>query len=256
MGFFGDIFGRDSAAGRAEDNYEKRRQAAEWNADAKQYISDGQRIYEEAYTDLLVVSDNVKCKIQQFVDYKKRVLDDMNKTLKSFNQSALNVSISTVELGSLEKCAIVQHEEIWAIDRIIDTWVVPSVSDFFVDATEDYYQAKSNKSRAKSFKEQMKTKREQFRNAKYALKEVPNFIDEEKRQIEQLLEKFKKVAQGISSSDQKRADALCEIARLIAESLSVQFLDNNCAISQQYREINRRIIDTNSSASSLAGFIE
>ncbi len=257
MGFFNDIFGSNNPISRAEDNYEKRQQIADWNYKAREYVSDGQRIYEDAYYDLVLECDKVKSKISDFVHYKQQVLKEINSTLKNINQSAIDIDISSIDFANLDRCAVTQSEQLTCVDKALDTWVVPEITDWFRDVSyEDYYGAKANMNKAKMYKEQMKTKREQLRNAKYAVKSIPDFISDEKNQIEQLMDKFRKAAKGITTSEKERADSLCTIAKLIADSLTTQFLDNNYQITQQYQEIHNRISSTNNSLADCAWLID
>lgn len=257
MGFFSDIFGSNNPVSRAEDNYEKRQQIADWNYRAREYVSEGQRIYEEAYGNLVYECSKTGDKVRDFVSYKQRVLREINDTLKSINQSAIDVNILSIDFASLDRCAVTQSEQLTCVDKALDTWVVPEITDWFRDVSyEDYYGAKSNMNRAKAYKEQMKTKREQLRNAKYAVKEIPGFLSDEKNQIEQLMDKFRKSANGITSSEKERAESLCTIAKLIADSLTTQLLDNNYQITQQYQEIHNRISSTNNSLAGCAWLLE
>ncbi|MDE6087191.1 MAG: hypothetical protein K2G25_02265 [Oscillospiraceae bacterium] len=257
MGFFNDIFGSNNPVSRAEDNYEKRQQIADWNYRAREYVSEGQRIYEEAYGNLVYECSKVGDKVRNFVNYKQQVLKEINATLKSINQSAIDINISSIDFASLDRCAVTQSEQLTCVDKALDTWVVPEISDWFRDVSyEDYYGAKSNMNRAKAYKEQMKTKREMLRNAKYAVRSIPDFLSDEKSQIEQLMEKFRKTANGIKPSEKERADSLCTIANLIAKSLSTQLLDNNYQITQQYQEIHNQISYTNNSLADSAWMLE
>lgn len=243
---------------KAKDNYEKRQKIAEWNYQAREYISDGQRIYEDAYAELVLACSKVSSKVNDFVRYKQQVLNEMNSTLKKIDSSAKEFNISMqVDMFDFDRCAVRQVEQLDCVDKALATWVMPSVSDLFSSvSTEDYYEAKSNMTRAKLYKSQMKAKREELRSAKYAMQSIPDFLSDEKSQIEQLMDKFRKTASSMSLSDNKRAESLCTIAKLIADSLSTQLLDNNCQITAQYNEIHNRISATNNSLSDCERLID
>ena len=51
----------------AKDNYEKRQQIAEWNYRAREYISEGQQLYEQAYGDLAYACSKTESKINKDV---------------------------------------------------------------------------------------------------------------------------------------------------------------------------------------------
>lgn len=235
---------------KAKDNYEKRQKIAEWNYQAREYVSEGQRVYEEAYGNLAYACMKVENKMQDFVRWKQKVLDEINRTLKNLDSQHSDLKLSLkVDFINLETCAVTQSEQLDCVDRALATWVVPSVSDLFHNiSSEEYYEAKHNMQQAKMYKAQMKAKRDELRQAKYAVQEIPNFISNEKNQIEQLMEKFRKTAENISQSNtEERVSSLQQIAKLIADSLSTKFIDNQYQVTEQYTDIHRRIAMTNQS---------
>jgi len=252
MGFFDDVFGK---AEKAKDNYEKRQQIAEYNCRAKEYIQSGNEGYENAYGDLLVACGQVQCKIQDFVSYKQRVLDEINRELKKVDSAHKDLQLSLkINFPSWESSGVTVQpwEKITNFDRIIDTWVAPSISDFFTDCTSDYYEAKSNMNRAKTYRDIMRTKKQELKDAKYAVKEIPGFMNTEKSNIEELMSKFRKALSMVkSSSDTEQIESLKKISELIAESLTTQFLDNNYQVTSQYQQIHNRMGELNNSLGQL-----
>ena len=98
------------------------------------------------------------------------------------------------------------------------------------------------------YKAQMKAKRDELKQAKYAVQQIPVFISDEKSQIEQLMDKFRKTAENISQSNtEERVNSLQQIAKLIADSLSTKFIDNQYQVTEQYTDIHRQIAMTNQS---------
>lgn len=243
---------------KAKDNYDKRKDIAEYNYKAREYVSDGQRMYQDAYGDLVLACAQVSGKVNDFVGYKKRILDEINSTLKKIDSGNKQFELSTkVDFIDLDVCAVRQTEQLDCIDKALATWVTPSISDIFGSvSTEEYYAAKQNMYQAKAYKETMRAKKEELRNAKYAVKKIPDFIYDEKCQIEQLMDKFRKTAASLekSSSDEKTG-SLCQIARIIADSLATQFIDNNYQITSQYNTIHNRISDINNSLAGAAWLI-
>lgn len=235
---------------RAKDNYEKRQQIAEYNYKAQEYINDGENAYRDAYDNLLVACNEVSVKIDRFIQFKQSTLNEINRILKSIdsNHTDLNLSLQ-VNIPELERCAVSPEYKLTEFDHIIDTITLPSVRDFVCDvSSSDVYEAKANMQRAKAYKNTMKAKKEELKNAKYAVKEIPNFMNDEKSKIETLMSKFKKTAEGIDKSDTKeRAESLCQIAQLIAETLTTQFIDNNYQVTDQYNDIHKRIGQVNDS---------
>ncbi|MDE6672871.1 MAG: hypothetical protein K2K16_11870 [Ruminococcus sp.] len=235
---------------KAKDNYEKRQKIAEWNYQAREYISEGQRVYEEAYGNLAYACSKVEYKMQDFVRWKQKVLNEINNTLKTIDSQHSDLKLSLkVDFINLETCAVTQNEQLDCVDRALATWVVPSISDLFHNvSSEEYYEAKQNMQQAKMFKYQMRAKRDELKQAKYAVQEIPNFISDEKNQIEQLMDKFRKTAENISQSNtEERIESLQQIAKLIADSLTTKFIDNQYQITEQYQDIHRHIAMTNES---------
>ena len=250
--FFDDV---SSAAKKANDNYEKRQKIAEWNYKAKEYIQSGNEGYENAYVDLQIACGEVEGKIRDFVQYKQRVLSEINSELKKVDAEHQDLQLSLqIAFPSWEASGVTVQswEKLTEFDKIIDTWVAPSVSDFFTDATSDYYEAKSNMNRAKTYRDIMKTKKQELKDARYAVREIPGFMNDEKSKIEALMSKFKKALSMVkSSSDTEQIDSLKKISELIAESLTTQFLDNNYHVTSQYRTIHDRMGDLNGSLAQL-----
>lgn len=243
---------------KAKDNYDKRKDIAEYNYKAREYISDGQRMYQEAYGDLQYACVMVGCKVNDYVNYKQKILNEINCTLKKLDSDNRDFQLSTkVDFIDLEACAVRQREQLDCVDKALATWVLPSISDLFGNvSTEEYYMAKQNMYQAKAYKETMRTKRDELKNAKYAVKKIPDFISDEKRQIEELMVKFRKTAEGIDKSDSaERSNSLCQIARLIADLLATQFIDNNYQITSQYTQIHNKISNINTSLSNASWLI-
>ena len=252
MGFFDDIA---SAAKKANDNYEKRQKIAEWNYRAKEYIQSGNEGYENAYVDLQIACDKVQYQIRDFVQYKQNVLKEINASLKQVDDAHQELQLSTqINFPSWEASGVTVQswEKLTEFDRITETWVAPSISDFFTDATSDYYEAKANMNRAKTYRDLMRTKKQQLKDAKYAVREIPGFMDEEKTRIEALLQQFRKALSMVhSASDKEQIDSVKQISELIAESLTTQFLDNTCQVTTQYRAIHDRMKELNGSLAQL-----
>lgn len=241
---------------RAKDNYDKRRDIAEFNYKAKEYIQEGQTAYESAYTDLVIACDEVQGKISDFVRYKQKKLDEINKSLKKLDSEHKDMNLAlSIDFPSWERCGIsVQPwEKLTAFDKIIDTWTAPSVRDFVVDVSaSEYYEAKSAMNQARSYKTMMKAKKQELRNARSAIKEIPYFMNDEKSKIEALMGKFYKTVDAIKKSpDADKVDSLKKISELIAESLTTQFLDNNYNVTSQYKAVHDRMGSLNQSLGEL-----
>ena len=244
---------------KAKDNYEKRQKIAEWNYQAREYVSEGQRVYEEAYGNLAYACMKVENKMRDFVRWKQKILDEINRTLRDIDSQHQDLHMSAkVDFINLETCAVTQSEQLDCVDHALAAWVLPSVSDLFHNiSSEEYYEAKQNMQQAKMYKAQMKAKRDELKQTKHAVQSIPGFISDEKSQIEQLMDKFRKTAQNINQSNaEERTASLCQIAKLIADSLSTKFIDNQYQVTEQYADIHRQIAMTNQSLENAVWLIE
>lgn len=243
---------------KAKENYDRRKDIAEYNYRAREYISEGQRVYENAYDNLRVACAKTAMKLDKYVNYKQNVLNEINRTLKKIDSSNSEIKLALkVDLLDLEACAVRQEEQLGVIDKALATWVAPSVTDLFRDvSTMDYYMAKSEMSKAKAYRDRMRVKRDELKNAKYAVQEIPNFIDDEKSQIEELMSKFRKTAESINQSNTtEKTESLSQIARLIADLLTTKFIDNNYEVTSQYMTLHNQISKINHSLADCAWLI-
>ena len=252
MGLFDSL---SSKAKKASDNFEKRQKIAEWNYRAKEYILSANDGYEDAYADLQIACGDVQSKIREFVQYKQRVLTEINGELKKVDSAHQDLQLSTqIAFPDWEASGVMvqEWEKLTPFDKIIDTWVAPSVSDFFTDATMDYYEAENNLNRAKTYRDLIRTKKQELRDARYAVKEIPGFINDEKSRIEALMGKFRKAVSMVhSSEDTEQIESLKRISELIAASLTTQFLDHNYQVTSQYMAIHDRMNALNGSLAQL-----
>ncbi len=241
----------------AAKNYERRKQIAEYNYQARECISQGQKIYEDAYYSLKEACWKVANKVDEYQRYKMDVLGEINRTMRNIDSNHKQYNLSTfVNFDELDSCAVHQEEKLDVIDKVLATWVQPSITDFFHDNTMDYYEARANRNRARRYKEEMKMHRERLRNAKYAVQKIPDFISDEKRQIEELMRKFRKTAEMIDGEySSEKVSALSQIAKMIAESMTTQFIDNNYQITEQYKGVSNQLTLTNNMLSGVAWLI-
>lgn len=243
---------------KAKENYDRRKDIAEYNYRTREYISEGQRVYEKAYGDLCVACAKTANKVDKYVRYKQDILQEINRTLKAVDSSNREIRLSLkVDLVDLQGCTIRQEEQLNVVDKILATWVAPSVSDLFTEVSSyDYYMAKAEMNKAKAYRDRMKMKRDELKDAKYAVQKIPDFIYEEQKQIEELMGKFRKTADEINSGDtDEKVESLKQIALLIADLLTTQFIKNNYEITDQYMTVHKRISEINNSLSGCAWLI-
>lgn len=242
MGIFSD----------AKDNYEKRRKAAEYRYDARQYINEGKEIYEKAYNRLVSTSYDVQSEISHYVKFKKQKLNEMNDILKNLNCDEKNINSSALEIkfNHLDPSSVHAHTFVTGesffkeLGAIFSTIPAPSISDFFSDSTMDYYEAKSEREEAKFYKEAMKAERESLNNTREAMKAISSYIYSEKKEIEKLIDILKKATTN-ECNNKDQLEAIYEITNLLAETLTTQFINNNYAITEQYNNVHAQIESIN-----------
>lgn len=145
---------------KAKDNYDRRKDIADYNYRTREYVSDGQRMYEDAYGDLVLACAQVGSKVNEFFRYKQSKLSEINSILKKIDSSNKEFKLTTkVDFIDLDVCAVKQREQLDCVDKALATWITPSITDIFgTTSIEDYYDAKNAMYQAKAYKETMRTK--------------------------------------------------------------------------------------------------
>ena len=93
---------------KAKDNYDKRKDIAEFNYRTREYISEGERIYEKAYEELRVACNKSADKADKYVRYKQDVLNEINKIMKSIDSEHKNMSLSLkINIPNIEASGVV-----------------------------------------------------------------------------------------------------------------------------------------------------
>lgn len=246
---------------KAKENFENRQKINDYNYRTKEYIQEGKIAYQDAYNDLRDACWDVQYKFREFVNFKQQVLTEINRTLKRVDQNHSDLKLSLdVNFPSVEnsRVNVPSWEKLDCLNRIIDTWTVPSLMDFVRDVDiSDVFEAKMNMDNARNYRDVMRAKRRELQNARNAIRSIPSFMREEKSKIRQLMEKFRKTADLIhSEKDKEQIDALLQISQLLADSLVTEFIDNNYQVTSQYQTIHNRMAELNSSLDNVSWLIE
>ena len=144
------------------------------------------------------------------------ILKKLNCDEKHISSSDLEIKLNDIEASSIHPTSFVTGESFFdELGAIFSTIPAPSISDFFSDSSSDYYEAKAERDQAKIYKETMKAERERLYNAREAMRNI------------------------------SKLEAIYEIANLLAETLTTQFINNNYAITEQYNTIHSQIESIN-----------
>ena len=246
---------------KAKNNFDNRQKIADYNYHAKEYIQSGNEAYENAYTDLLCECDKVQSKIREFYNYKENTVKEINAIFESIDSKnkklELTISMPTFNYEA-SRVKVESWEKLTLVDKFLDTWTPPSLMDFVRDVdSSDVFEAKMNMNNAKRYRDMMRIKKQELRDARSAVKELPYFMNEERAKIEELMSKFKKVANLVKSEkDKEQIYALKETSQLLADSLVTEFIDNSYQVTSQYKNIHSRMSELNNSLESATWFIE
>ena len=121
---------------------------------------------------------------------------------------------------------------------------IPSLLDMFI-SDEDYYEARRQRDEARHFKALMKLEKAKLYGYKDQMSLIRNFISNEKRELEVLVGKVRKLSselkEGMNKSkftidEATHLKALHKITEQIVDLLSTDFLGDNFKINAQYKK--------------------
>lgn len=248
MGFFD--FGRE-----IKEKADRSRQAREYLSMAKDYIRQGDEIYEKAYNKVSSYASETEYELRKHSDYKKNIAKELGSnvgnTLKSFSNFNIdskvfsapaiqNIQSSSMDLGSSFKSAVSS-----CMPNTDMHSQFGSILDMFI-SDDDYYEAKHQKDEAKRYKEHMKMERDKLNNYKEQMSEIRSFISAEKNELDSLMGKVRKMTSELqagmqkSNFSQEEADYLKgmhKITECIVTLLSTQFINDSLSITQKYQQV-------------------
>lgn len=231
------------------ENSEKKRETRELISQAKQYISEGDSIYEKAYDKVTSYASETEYKLRQHAEYKQKLARELGSnvgnTLKNF--SSFNIDSKVIEAPTISgntggvDISIFKSATSSCMPRI-DT---PSIFDFFA-SDDDYYEAKRQRDEAKRYKERMKLEKERLYRYKEQMGEIQSFINSERNELDLLMAKVNKMTSELNSGMKKssftrdEADYLKGIHKIterVVDLLSTQFLTDSFSISSKYQKL-------------------
>jgi hypothetical protein len=254
----------------------KRRQAEEYRRSAKKYVQDGERIYNNAYSEVSSYSYETSYKIEQHYSYKQRIVKeisgDVSPVLSRFN--SFNIDRRVLEAPSIDTLSLssISGKDLLGgfSASFAPSFPIPSIFDLFSDPEEEYWEARRQKDEAKRFYENMKYERDRLRNVKEKLRNIRYYMDDEKKLLDSLNMKLRNITTQLNTGMNKtsftkdEADYLKgihKIAMQISDLLTIKFLNENFTITDQYqlafgkiKEINQALEETPSISSGNEGF--
>lgn len=240
MGFFDFL-------SEAKENMDKRRQAREYISQAKQFIREGDEIYQKAYDKVCSYASETEYRLHEHLKYKKKIAQELGSnvetTLKNFKQ--FNIESKVTDTSSINSYGTDVSIFKSAFSGVISNTDIPSILDIFA-SDDDYYEAKMQKDEAKRYKERMKMERAKLNNYKEQMSEIRSFISSEKSELDSLMEKVKIMTRELQSGMQKNSfiqeeadylKGIHKITECIISLLSTQFLNDSLSITQKYQKI-------------------
>lgn len=260
MGLF-DFFAE--IAEDVSDGVDRSKEVKRFIAEARNYIREGENIYERAYHDVTDYAFETEELLQEHMKFKKRISkelgDGVGCTLESFKQFNVDAKvmsppvIKTTEKDiNIFKSSLPHHNVTSEYDVIGD---VTSVFGKYV-STKEYYRAEWQRDEALQFKQSMITEKKKLEKYKEQMREVRSFIISERSELSSLMNKVKKMTSELqtgmkkNSFTQEEADYLKGIHKItecIVTLLSTQFLSDSFKITQKYKKVYDSVQDINQS---------
>ena len=262
MGLFGNggIFSDVDLLGGA--SIEKKRETKEMIKRAKSYVSEGENIIRCAYDEVNQFADETQAKLESHVDYKRSIVkelnQDVNRTISSFQNFHIERKIESAPIvtGSGSGTLGSGWRSEFGVSSLIaqPDWGLDLLDDFWTE--RNYNKAREQLDEAKRFIEKAKSERSRLMAEKEKLREICQFIDSERNEINALMVKIRKLmtelTQGMEkqSFTQAEADRLKNanrIAEMMVEALTTDFLTEKFEITSRYRNAFAKIQYINSS---------
>lgn len=244
-----EAIGDHSSSGGMFESAEKKRQAREYISQAKQYVREGEEIYEKAYSKVSFYAFETEYKLRQHFEYKQKLAKNLGSsvgnTIRNFNN--FNIDSKIIEAPTIRASS---GEMDLSVFKTAAASCIPPADihlgfDLF-SSDEDYYEAKRQKDEARHYKERMKAEKERLYRYKEQMGEIQRFISSEKDELDVLMEKVNKMTGELNSGMKKdsfsreEADYLKGIHKIterIVNLLSTQFLTDSLSINSKYLQV-------------------
>ena len=239
-----------------KDNMERRQRTREYLKSAKEYINDGEELYQNAYEKVLRRADKTRDAIRKHVEYKKdisrRLGEEILPTIENFQVPDFTTKIDPPFIDG-KKAGLTTFSNSFTSAVCMNPVPIPSIMDLFV-SEEDYLEARNQRDEAKQFKQQMKYERERLYEYKDRMSMITSAISEEHNQIDALMEKLDTMTDKMKSFEKsgnhstkeiEYMKAIKKISEAVCKLLSADFLNDNMEISDHYKNIMEGIEQIN-----------
>lgn len=249
MGFFDFLSEQKEKADRQAD-------AREYLRLAREFVKEGERIYDESYNKTMNAVSDTRYKLEQHKSFKDSIVRDLggsiSATLNNFKNFSIDSKISAPNISSLNNSSF----GLSGFNSVASSCFPNSISIPTIFSDIDYYEAKSQKEEARRYREQMRAEREKMRTYCSKLSEIRSFIDVEKRELQVLVDKLKSMTNELKSAMNKSSftpeeaqylKGIHKISESIVALLSTEFLTDSLDINQKYKQLFDGIKSINSS---------
>jgi len=238
----------------AKDNMDKKRQAREYLKRAKELVREGEDIYERAYDKVTSYASETEYRLHKHLDYKNKVAKELGSNIRDTlrNFETFNIDAKIVTAPSFQESStflssissVSSNFESARSNLMQHRQDMPSILDLFI-SDEDYYEARHQRDEARYFKDRMKMEREKLNNYKNKMGEIRTFIDSEKRELDSLMGKLKKMTSELKSGMKKKSfsseeaeylKGIHQISEMIVGLLSTDFLNDGFSINKRYQK--------------------
>ena len=265
MGIFDIFSGGKKSFSDISDNWEKRQQAREYNSRAREIIDDYTDRYNTTYINTMDYALETEYRLKKHYEFKKQIVKklqlDVNPVLESFKKFDIDNKIVDVDFKNINASknldiSISSSKNTFArINGLSFDSCFPNVNDIFRDATEEYYQAKSNLNQAKMYREQIKLKREELKTIKSNLSNIRSYISDEERVLNELTTRVQNISKTLDENMKKTSfkkeegehlKNIYKIALAINKLMGMKFLNDDFTVSEDYNSLFIKIKEVNS----------
>lgn len=241
-----------------KDNMERRQRTREYLQSAKEYIKDGEELYQNAYDRVLRRAEKTQNAMRKHMEYKREVSrrlgDEILPTIQNFHVPNISVNIDPPFIEG-KKAGLSTFDNVLASVICQNPIPIPSIMDLFI-SEEDYQEARNQRDEAKQFKQQMKFERERLYAYRDRMSMITDMLSEERNQIDTLLRKLDFMTNKLETFEQNEKHnereveyikAIKKISEAICKVLSADFLTDDMEISNSYKNIMNGIEQINCS---------
>lgn len=264
MGIFDRLSGRSNRSfSDLSDNWEKKKQAREYNSRAREIIDDYTDRYNNTYFDTMSYASETEYRLKKHYDFKKEIVRKLQLEVEPVLQNFENFDIDSKTLDSLNisvkkdlDISITSSNNIFSnFERFSLDTCFPNINNIFRDATEEYYEAKANYNQAKLYKSQIQLKRDELKSIKSNLSNIRSYIYDEERILNELTNKIKDISDKLNKNMKKDSfkkeesdylKSIYKIANGISKLMSMKFLNDDFTVSNDYNKLFEKIKEINS----------